>query len=200
MTAQTLIDNLRNTTLVGIELATDNAANTATLLELLNLAKDKIAEDTLLWLNGETITMVTDTYEYTLTNMPIQVIDVFDANNMIRPRNTNDTMGYYQVSPNTLKFNSITNGLDVKVNFYDYPTDYIITDELVVPNTLLSAMKYYIAHQAFEIYKSENETFYSAEYMKKYAGAIQDYKANSDSVDVDSIESKSNKIWLRGIR
>ena len=201
MTANQLITNLASTTLVGIKLGdTSVPANVTTLLQLLNMAKDKIAEDTLLWLGGESLNMVTDTYEYTLSTIPIQVTDVFDENDNVRPRNNQDALGYFQTSPNKLQFNSITNGMVVKVNYYYYPPDYLIDDTLVLPNTLLSAMQYYIAHKAFEIYKSENDVFYSAEYMKKYIGAIKDYTANSDSLDVDTAMNGSSKLWLRGIK
>ena len=201
MTANQLITNLASTTLVGIKLGdTSVPANVTTLLQLLNMAKDKIAEDTLLWLGGESLNMVTDTYEYTLSTIPIQVTDVFDENDNVRPRNNQDALGYFQTSPNKLQFNSITNGMVVKVNYYYYPPDYLIDDTLVLPNTLLSAMQYYIAHKAFEIYKSENDVFYSAEYMKKYIGAIKDYTSNSDSLDVDTAMNGSSKLWLRGIK
>ena len=62
MTAQNLIDNLRATSLVGIKIADVSEQNTATLLSLLNMAKNKIAEDTLLWLGGEQHTLVSEQY------------------------------------------------------------------------------------------------------------------------------------------
>lgn len=196
-----MIDNLTKTSLVGTKIAdTSIQANEDTLLRLVNMAKNKIAEDTLLWLDGEEITMVTDTYEYTLTNMPIQIIDVYDDNQYLRPRNSNEYLGYYQTAPNKVKFNSVTNGQVVYVNYYSTPADYLITDEVVVPHTLLSAMEFYVAHKAFEIYKSEADMFSSAEYYKKYTKAMQDFVSATDSVDVDAISSNIDRIWRRGIR
>jgi len=200
MTAQTLIENLENTTLTGIKIGDGSVGNRATLLQLLNFAKNKIAEDTLLWIGGEEVTMVTDVSSYTLSVVPIQIVDVFDSNNIIRPRNSSDDYGYYQTSPNEITFNKVSNNLKIKINYYTSTSDYVLSDEINVPSTLLVAMQYYIAHKAFEIYKSDSDVIYSKEYYNKYVGAIQDYKANSDSVDVDTVVSGVNKIWLRGIR
>ena len=200
MTAQTLIENLENTTLTGIKIGDGSVGNRATLLQLLNFAKNKIAEDTLLWIGGEEVTMVTDVSSYTLSVVPIQIVDVFDGNNIIRPRNSSDDYGYYQTSPNEITFNKVSNNLKIKINYYTSTSDYILIDEINVPSTLLVAIQYYIAHKAFEIYKSDSDVIYSKEYYNKYVGAIQDYKANSDSVDVDTVVSGVNKIWLRGIR
>ena len=69
-----------------------------------------------------------------------------------------------------------------------------------MPNTLLPAMQFYIAHKAFEMYKSENDIFYSKEYYAKYQSAMGDFVKMSDSVDVDSVISNDVKIYLRGIR
>jgi hypothetical protein len=201
MTAATLITNLQDTTLVGLKIG-DKAVgdNTTLLLSLLNMAKDKIAEDTLLWLNGETFNMVDGTSLYTLTNMPIQIIDVFDSNNYLRPRNSAEYFGYYQTSPNQLTFNNIADGLTIKVNYYYSPPDYLIGDTLAVPSTLLSAMQYYMAHKAYAAYKGELELMASGEYYNKYVNAIKDYRATTDTLDADSVVSNENKIWLRGIR
>lgn len=201
MTADTLITNLQSTTLVGLKIGDKTDANNTTLLlTILNMAKNKIAEDTLLWRGGETITQATGTSSYTLNTMPIQIIDVFDKNNMLRPRNSTDSFGYYQTSPNELTFNSITDGLEIYVNYSYAPQDYIITDTLVVPNTLLSAIQYYMAHKAFESYKSEQEIFSSAEYYKKYMTAVKDYRNATDTMDAGSVINTESKLWLRGIR
>lgn len=201
MTAQELITNLQNTSLVGIKIGDSTVPeNTTTLLDLLNMAKNKIAEDTLLWLGGEQITLATGTNEYTLATIPIQMIDVYDENMILRPRNKPDYFGYYQVSPNKIRFNNIDNGTVVNINYYETPPDYIISDTLVVPATLLSALQFYIAHKAFEIYKSDSDIFYSKEYYAKYMQAMDGYKSNSDSVDVDTIVSMDNKMYKRGIR
>ena len=201
MTATQLIENLAATTLLGVKIGDISIpANVNTLLTLLNMAKNKIAEDTLLWVGGETLTMVDGTSVYTLSTMPIQIIDVFDKNNVLRPRNSPDYFGYFQTSPNELTFNNISDELDIYINYYYAPSDYIISDELIVPNTLLSALQFYIAHKAYEIGKSDSDLMFSKEYYAKYANAIKDYKVNSDSSDVDTITSGINKLWLRGIR
>lgn len=201
MTAATLITNLQDTTLVGLKIGDKtDSDNTTLLLAILNMAKDKIAEDTMLWRGGETVSQVTGTNTYTLSTMPIQITDVFDENNTLRPRNDTTYYGYYQVAPNQIKFNNITNGLDVYVNYTYAPADYIISDTITVPNTLLSAMQYYMAHKAFESYKNEQEIFSSAEYYKKYMNAVNDFRNSTDTLDSGSVVSQENKTWLRGIR
>jgi len=201
MTANELITNLSKTTLVGIKVSDlTEQDNIDTLLSLLNMAKNKLAEDTLLWLGGETVEQVTDTYEYTLSEIPLQIIDVYDANEILRERNQPTSTGYYQTSPQTVKFNSISNGLDIYLNYYKTPPDYIITDALVIPPSLLSALQFYIAHKAFEKYKGEEDIFYSAEYYKKYQSAVTDYNNRTDSMSSDSILSTNNKMWKRNIR
>jgi hypothetical protein len=201
MTAATLITNLQDTTLVGLKIG-DKAVgdNTTLLLSLLNMAKDKVAEDTLLWLSGETFNMVTGTSSYTLTNMPIQIIDVFDENNTLRPRNSAEFYGYYQTSPNQIAFNNVSDGLTIKVNYYYSPPDFLIGDTLSIPSTLLSAMQYYMAHKAYAAYKGELELMASSEYYNKYINAIKDYRATTDTLDSDSVLSGNDKVWLRGIR
>ena len=201
MTANQLITNLSHTALVGIKVSDLTIPqNVTTLLSLLNMAKNKLAEDTLLWLGGEQITMLADTYSYTLSTIPIQIIDVYDDKMNLRPRNSIDYFGYFQTSPNKIQINNIEVGGVVNINYYETPTDYLIDDELVVPPSLLSALQFYVTHKAFEIYKAESDIFTSVEYYKKYKSALQDYLNKSDSTDVDSVVSLSNKIWKRGIR
>ena len=164
MTANQLITNLSNTALVGIKVSDLTIPqNITTLLSLLNMAKNKLAEDTLLWLGGEQITMLEDTYSYTLSTIPIQIIDVYDSNMNIRPRNSIEFFGYFQTSPNKLQFNNIEVGGTININYYETPTDYLINDELVVPPSLLSALQFYVIHKAFEIYKAESDMFTSVE-------------------------------------
>lgn len=201
MTANDIITTLSKTSIVGAKISDLTVAdNVTTLLALLNMGKNKIAEDTLLWLGGENITMVTDTYEYTLSKTPVQIIDVFDDNRILRQRNSSEFYGYYQTAPNKVRFNNITNGTVVSLNYYETPDDYLINDEVIVPATLLSALQYYIAHKAFELYKSDSDMFSSSEYYKKYKAAMQDYISTTDSVDVDTITSNADKAWMRGIR
>ena len=200
MTVTELITNLSNTSLVGQDIADlTKPTNVTTLTTLVNMAKDKVAEDTLLWLGGETITLATGIYAYTLSIIPVQIIDVYDENRILRPRNSPYTMGYCQTTPNTLKFNSIVNGQDVYVNYYEAPSDYIATDTIVVPATLLSAMQFYVAHKAFELYKAESDILMSKEYYAKYMAAINDFMKNSDSTSSDTIISSENKLYKRGL-
>jgi len=200
MTANELITNLSNTSLVGQQISDLSIQeNKDTLLELLNMAKNKVAEDTLLWLSGETITQVTGTQEYTLSTIPIQIIDIYDENQVLRKRNVPDYTGYYQTSPNKIRFNSIQNGLDIFINYYETPPDYLINDEIVIPPTLLSALQFYIVGKSFEQYKAEADIFTSAEYFKKYNSAIQSYLSKTDNSNADTIVSGENKIYKRGI-
>ena len=201
MTAEQLITNLSNTSLRNMKISDLTIQdNKDTLLELLNLAKDKIAEDTLLWLGGEQVTMVTDTYEYTLTATPIQIIDVYDDEMYLRPRNSIDYLGYYQTSPNKIKFNNIENGKVVNINYYETPPDLLWTEEIVVPATLLSAIRYYITHLAFDIYKEDSDIAKADSFYNRYVEAVNNYRSTSDSSDVDTVISLDNKIWKRGIR
>lgn len=201
MTASQIITHLSQTTLAGLKIADLTVAeNTTVLLQSLNMAKNKIAEDTLLWLGGETINIVSGTSEYTLSTIPIQIIDIFDNNNYLRPRNSQSQLGYYQTSPNTILFNTITNGEVMKINYYYTPADYIITDEVVIPQSLISALEFYATHKAYESYKTEKSMMASTEYYKKYRSAINDYKAVTDSGHLDSVLNMNNKIFLRGFK
>lgn len=201
MTSNELITNLSKTSLVGIKVGDLTVVdNITTLLELLNMAKNKIAEDALLWLSGETVTMVDDVYEYELSTIPLQITEVYDKNMNIRDRNRPTELGYYQISPNKIKFNNIQDGLDAYVNYYETPPDLTIDEEIIVPQSLLSAMQFYIASKAFEIYKSEKDILTSKEYLNKYKVALQEYNFVTDSTSTDSILSRDTKIWKRGIR
>jgi len=175
MTAQNIIDSSKPV-LTGLKISEDDT----TLLSFLNLAKNQIAQDTLLWIDGEEITM-TDSYVYTLDTIPIQIIDMYDESMQIRPRNKATNLGYFQVSPNSIRMVSIDEGAKLYVNYYYTPDDYILADEVVIPNSLINAMQYFIAHKSFEIYKSEKEMFSSTEYYKKYKSSILEYIATTDN-------------------
>jgi len=200
MTAAELYTELSTTTLVGLKISDLEAQDITNLLAFINEAKNKIAKDTRLWLGGETIAMETDTYEYTLTNMPIQIIDVFDENNFLRPRNNQGVYGYFQVEPKVLKFNTISNGLDVYVNYYKTPPDYAGEDTIVMPEELIEAIKLYVSYKAFGIYKSDSDVMKAKEYKNDFKTSITEFKSVTDVTDVDSIVNMNNKIWLRGIR
>lgn len=201
MTATALLTELSTTDLVGLKIADLTVAqNVTNLLAFINEAKNKIAKETRLWLGGETISMVTGTSEYTLTTMPIQIIDVFDDNQFIRPRNNQGVYGYFQTTPKTLLFNTITNGLGIKVNYYYSPPDYVGANEIVMPEELVTAIKLYVSHKAYRIYKGDTDIMKAKEYLNDFTTAINEFKAVTDVTDVDSIVNLNNKIWLRGIR
>jgi len=189
MTAQDLI-NLTKPILSNISIKSDDD----TLLAFLNLAKNQIALDTRLWLDGEEITM-TSSSQYTLSLIPIQIIDVYDSNLTIRPRNSQEYYGYYQTSPNTIRVNNPSSGTKLYVNYYYTPEDYTITDIVYIPESLLNAVQYYIAHKAYETFKSQNELVGSREYLNRYQRAINKYLSMTDEnvdtvLDNDMITSK----------
>ena len=175
MTAQNIIDSSKPV-LTGLKISEDDT----TLLSFLNLAKNQIAQDTLLWIDGEEITM-TDSLTYTLDTIPIQILDIYDASMQIRPRNQATDLGYFQTSPNSIRVVTADDGAKLYVNYYYTPDDYAIDDEVVIPNSLINAMQYFIAHKSFEIYKSEKEMFSSTEYYKKYKSSIFEYVATTDN-------------------
>lgn len=189
MTAQQIID-LTKPILSNMSIKSDDA----TLLGFLNLAKNEIALDTRLWLDGEEITMTTAN-EYTLTAVPIQILDVYDGNLMVRPKNSTDFYGYYKTGPDTIRINNPVSGLKLYVNYYYTPDDYILTDTVVVPNSLVKAMQHFIAHMAHDTFKSQNEMIGSNNHYSKYEKAIAKYLSkvdeNTDSIlDDDMIEKK----------
>lgn len=201
MTATALITELSKTTLVGLKVEDLTVAqNVTNLLSYLNEAKDEIAKDTKLWLGGETVTMVTDTYEYTLATLPVAIIDVFDANNTLRQRNDQGFFGYYQTAPDKIQFNNITNGLVVKVNYHYTPTDYIGANEVVMPRTLINAIKKYVSHKAYEVLKDDSSIAKSLQYKNDYNMLVKSFIDISDVSGADSVVNLDNKIWLRGIR
>ena len=201
MTATALITELSTTNLVGLKISDLTVPqNVTNLIGFVNEAKNKIAKDTRMWLNGETISMVTGTSTYTLSSIPIQIIDVFDKNNMLRPRNNQSLLGYYQTSPNQLTFNDVTDGLDVYVNYYHTTPDYAGGDEIVMPEDIVTAIKKYVSHKAYEIYKSDSDVMKAKEYFNDYERIVNGYKAETDVDDIDSIRNMNNKIWLRGVR
>lgn len=189
MTAQELINSTKPI-LSGLSVKDDDS----TLLTFLNLAKNQLALETRVWLDGEEITMTTDN-AYTLTRTPIQILDVYDDNLQVRQRNSASYYGYFQTSPNTIRVNNVTSGLKLYLNYYYTPDDFALTDTVVVPDSLLNAIQYFIAHKAFESYKSEKEILTSTEYYKKFQASVLSYLAkvdeNTDTIlDVDMIYLK----------
>jgi len=189
MTAQDLI-NLTKPILSNISIKNDDEI----LLGFLNLAKNQIALDTRLWLDGEEITM-TSSNQYTLSLIPIQIMDIYDSNLKVRHRNSNDYYGYYQVSPNAIRINNPEADVKLYINYYYTPVDYLLTDTVVMPESLLNAVQYYIAHKAYETFKSQQELVGSREYLNRYTKAINKYLSFTDDstdtvMDNDMIANK----------
>ena len=188
MTAETIITNVAGSALTGTKIGDMTVAENKTkLLASLNLGIKQIAQDTLLWLGGETITMVADTYEYTLATIPVQMIDMYDDALIVRPRNSPDFYGYYQTAPNTIKINNISAGSNLYVNYYTFPDDYILADEVVINPSLINSLSYFIASKAMEYFKSEQDVTLSKGFYVDYLSSIQAFKANTDSNNVDSV-------------
>ena len=122
MTAQELINSTKPI-LSGLSVKDDDS----TLLTFLNLAKNQLALETRVWLDGEEITMTTEN-AYTLTRTPIQILDVYDDNLQVRPRNSASYYGYFQTSPNTIRVHNVTSGLKLYINYYYTPDDFELTD------------------------------------------------------------------------
>jgi len=184
MTAQQFITNSKQS-LTGLKVSGDDN----TLLSYLNLAKNQIALDTLLWLNGETISLIEGTNEYTLSKIPIQIIDVYDDSLTLRPRNNSGPYGYYQMSPNTIYVNTPSNGVDININYYYTPDDYILTDLIDIPESILNATQYFLLHKGYEMQKDEMGVVSSKEYFARYNAAINRYLGKTDNNNVDSVLS-----------
>lgn len=189
MTAQQLID-LTKPVLSNISVKNDDNV----LLGFLNLAKNQIALDTRLWLDGEEITM-TSSSTYTLDTLPIQIIDVYDSNLTVRPRNSSTYYGYYQTSPQTIKVNNPSADTILYVNYYYTPDDYELSDTIVVPHSLHNAIQYFMIHKAYETLTGQNELAGSSVYKKRYQDAINMYLSKVDEntdtlLDNDMITAK----------
>jgi hypothetical protein len=187
MTAQAIIESARTSYLKGTKLKDSTEENDAILLEYLNFAKNQLAQDALLWLGGEEIVMVEDSYEYTLSTIPIQILDVYNEANVLIYRNSPELMGYFQTSPNTIKINNIEDGKKIFINYYYTPSDYAINDEVNIPPALLNAIKYFIAHQTYDMYKSEKEIITSTNYYNRYVKSIEMFKNKTDIGSGNSI-------------
>ena len=189
MTAQQLVD-LTKPVLSNISVKNDDTI----LLGFLNLAKNQIALDTRLWLDGEEITM-TSSSTYTLDTLPIQIIDVYDSNLTVRPRNSGTYYGYYQTSPNTIRVNNPSTDTKLYINYYYTPDDFELSDTVVVPQALLNAIQYFIVHKAYETFTGQTEMVGSGEYYKRYQQAIAMYLSKVDEntdtlMDNDMITAK----------
>lgn len=159
----------------------------ATILLYLNLAKNQIAMDTLMWLSGETVTLVSGTNEYELSKIPIQIIDVYDDSLNLRPRNSSDSMGYFQTSPKKIFVNSPHTGSSININYYYTPDNYILTSETDIPESLYNALQYFIVHKAYEMQKTDSSLVSSREYFARYNAAVKRYLGVTDNGNLDTV-------------
>ncbi len=180
MTAQELIDSTKSM-LTGLQVKD----NDSLLLSFLNFAKNQIASDTLLWIDGEEITMVENVYEYTLATKPISIIDIYNEEYELVKRNSIE--GYYQISPSVIRLANTYDGKKIYINYYITPDDYALDDTLDIPEQLLSAIQNYIMHKAFAQYKTEKDIMASANYYKMFGSAIQRYISQTDVSNTDSL-------------
>ena len=196
MTAQQIIDSVAFK-IRGLKVSdTSIQSNKDTLLAYLNEAKNQLAIDTSIWLGGEIIAMTTDN-EYTLAVAPIQIIDVYDDELNIRPRNSNDRLGYYQTSPQKIYVNQPEDGLNLNINYYYAPDDYIITDTVDIHPNLIRATELYMQYLAYEVYKGDSEQVMSNNYFTKYKDAVNTFMTLTDNGNVDSI-SDVDQIKVKG--
>jgi len=182
MTAQNIIDSSKHI-LTGFKVKETDS----TLLSFLNLAKNQLATDTLFWLDGEVITLSPATYEYTLSKTPIQIIDVYDSLSNLRPRNSSDTMGYYQTSPNKIYVTSPGVSSEIKINYYYTPNDYTLSSEIDIPPGLHNAIQYFLAHKSYEMQKGEANVMSSKEYFARYNASVKRYLSVTDNGNLDTV-------------
>ena len=187
MTALDII-TLSSKMLTGLEISDiTDATNKATLLSYLNLAKGQLAVDTHMWLGGETIDLIDGTYEYTLSKIPVTIIDVYDDSNTLRLRNSPNSYGYFQTSPNTIHVNSPDLGSTLYMNYYYEPDDYLEGDTVAIPSYLINALTYFVAHKAYEEMKSDSDRITADNYLSKYISIVDNYKETNDTDNTDSV-------------
>lgn len=182
MTAQNFIDKIRPL-LAGTNVQDDDNI----LLVFLNMAKDSIASDTYCFVDSEVITLTTET-KYTLTNIPLQIIDIYDTSLDVLTRGKLDTKGYFQTLPNKIELTyTPTVGDELFVNYYITPSDYALTDDININPMLNNAMKFYILDQVISIGKSEREIQNSSKYTNLYDKEITKYLAKTNTYSVESL-------------
>lgn len=185
MLAQEFIDKIKPL-MSGLKVASDDSI----LLSFLNMAKDEIARDTMLWIEGEEITLTEDTFEYTINGNPIQIIDIYDDNYdlLVRNKYDIDTKGYFQLSPNTIKltYNPST-GSKIYVNFYKTPEDYALSDTIDIPPSLHKATRHFMMVEALGMFKGEKEIMNASNNEKLYEKAIQKFLMQTDTLSTESL-------------
>lgn len=168
-----------------------------TLLTYLNFAKSKLARDTQMWIGGESIVMTT-AKEYTLSTIPLQIIEIYDSNLNVRPRNSIEYLGYTQTAPNKIYVNNPSAGLTLNINWFEEPANYKLTDIVYIPNDLIEAMQHYIAYKVFSVYKSQNEEIKTKTHLEQYKMLVDEYIARTDMPDIESI-NQIDLIYQKGL-
>jgi len=168
-----------------------------TLLTYLNFAKAKLARDTGIWLGGETI-ILTGENIYTLSTIPLQIVEVYDDSLQIRPKNKFSHLGYTQLAPNKIFVNTPSIGQKLHLNWKEEPADYAFTDEVYIPKDLIEAMQHYVAYKVFNVYKSESEEIKTKIHLSQYNDLVSAYIAQTDTPEIDSIY-EIDQIALRGL-
>lgn len=194
MTAQVILNNTLPL-ISGMKVEKDKDFDT--LLTHFNFAKNRIARDTLLWIGGETITL-TEENIYTLSTLPLQIIEVYDDSLQIRPRNTMNYLGYTQISPNQIHVNTPEVGVVLNINYYEEPEDYTLVDEVLIPKDLIEAMQHYVAYRVYSVYKSEKEDSKKALHLQEYNKLVDEYLSKTDMNDLNSIE-ETDLIYQKGL-
>lgn len=202
MTASILIDNM-SPLLTGTKLHdTTDATNRSIILDFINQAKNQIAFDTLYWLGGEDIIMLDGINEYQLSRIPIQIMDIYKYINDYQielPRNSADADGYYQTTPDIIYVNTPVDAITLNVNYYYYPIDYSEVSTVDLPPVLYTALRYFVAHQALEIYRSQKEMGGTNDFLQKYEMAIQKFIASTDNARNVDTSLEYNKISMKGL-
>lgn len=186
MTAQNFIDDKIKSQLTGLR----DDDQDAKILNYLNSAKDELAKDLCMWIGGEELTLTNDTFEYTLTGAPIQITDVYNEEYTTLVRNRYESLGYFQISPKTIKltYNPLT-GAKLYVNYYETPADYASGDTIDIPPHLYSATEEFILHKAFGVIKSIKDKQASALHRANYDALVQKIIEQTDIMNSENLQT-----------
>lgn len=185
MTAQSFIDSVKPM-LSGLAVETDDT----TLLSFLNMTKNEIARDTMLWIEGEEITTIEATTKYELSGDPIQILDIYDSNYTLieRGKYSVSGKGYFQISPNTIQLTYTPMADDtLYVNYYKTPDDYALTDTIDIPSTLHKATRHLIISEALNMFKGEKEIANAKNHMSNYERQIEKFLAQTDTSSIETL-------------
>ena len=185
MTAQEFINKIKPL-LSGLAVKEDDS----TILSYLNMAKDEIARDTMLWTDGEEITLLSDTTEYTLGLTPIQILDVYDENYDIitRGKYTTYGKGYFQLSPNKIQITYVpVAGTKIYVNYYYTPEDYKLGDNIDIPPALHKATRHMIISESLNMFRGEKEIMNAKNHLGIYNAQIEKFLAQTDTLSTETL-------------